>query len=73
MGDPKSRDEIMSRLAMRQTWCVSQLAALLDVHISTIYRWIAEGHIKCDRRGPHKTLVPSSEVRDHLERLQEAV
>ena len=73
MGEPLSREELIRRLNARPCWYVTPLAELLGVNVSTIYRWIYEGHIKPDRRGPHRTLVPSVEVMRHLERLEEVV
>lgn len=67
---PATREEILHRLDVRKTWYVKPLAELLDVSTTTIYRWISEGRINADKRGPHQTLVPSSEVLAHLEKLQ---
>ena len=71
MDEPLSREEVLRRLSARPTWYVKPLAKLLGVATTTIYRWIAEGRINPDRRGPRKILIPSGEVVRHLERLEE--
>jgi excisionase family DNA binding protein len=69
---PLPREEVLRRLNVRATWYVGALAHLLTVHPSTVYRWIYEGKLRAERRGPHQTLIASTDIREFLDGLQEA-
>ena len=66
----KTREEVLEHLQVKPLWYPSTLAPLLDVNISTIYRWISEGKVETVRLGPNKTRVRTESLVQFLGSLE---
>jgi len=55
----------------RQYYRVREVADLLAVDVSTVYRWIDRGAIRCSRLGPRSIRIGVDELRRFLESRKE--
>jgi hypothetical protein len=73
MPDELTREELLTKLRQRRAWPVSRLASVLDCHVSTVYRWLYEGHVEAERLGPARTYILTGSLVKYLDELQEKV
>lgn len=66
-GAVSRREDILTVLESRRAFTVTALARLMQVHPSTVYRWIYEGHLEAQRLGPHRTVITAEAVRRSLD------
>ncbi|WP_074256803.1 helix-turn-helix domain-containing protein [Vannielia litorea] len=62
---PGAKNPDRRRIRIRRTYSVPEVAALLDVHVHTVRRWLKDGLGAIDGRSP--TLIHGAELRGFLD------
>lgn len=62
---PGNKNPDRRHVRIRRTYSVPEVAALLEVHINTVRRWMKNGLASIDGRSP--TLIHGAELRRYLE------
>ena len=62
---PGTKNPDRRRIRIRRTYSVSEVAALLDVHVHTVRRWLKNGLGAIDGQSP--TLIHGAELRRYLD------